>query len=111
MENVAPISKTAFLSIFEEVKEKNLANEKAKKEKAIAELADSKGWQALKQHIESRIKQLEEMGEMIAPEMSVEEVGFKYLISRAVIAHLKGIVNYVSAVKNYFEEGGENALR
>lgn len=75
-------------------------------------MAQTSGWQALKDYIESLIGHLQAM-EGVDASSTVEQVGFKYLATSVACAYLQAVIDRVEAVKKFFdeEEVKKNALR
>jgi hypothetical protein len=110
--NAVPISKSGLFSTVQDLKaSREEESEEIKKEKRIAGLATTEGWQELKKVIEARIESVLSFGREVNPELSVEAIGFKYIASSLIVDELKNIINIVEqvyeAVQRQNQERGE----
>lgn len=65
------------------------------KDLAIASLDSNAGWQQLRQHIEDRIEYHRQMKGVETANMSLEEVGKRFIISDLVATELEALLNKV----------------
>jgi hypothetical protein len=97
--NAIPISKSGIFAAIQDLKEsREEESEEIKKEKKIAGLATTEGWQELKKIIEARIESVLSFGREVNPELSVEAIGFKYIASSLIAEELRNIINIVEQV-------------
>lgn len=93
-ENAIPINKASFMKVFEDATKAANTPTEDKDALALKELSMMPGWAVLKKHLDARVHALEGSGEY-PPTMSVEEIGFKHLISRSNIETIKAIISFV----------------
>lgn len=72
----------------------------------MGRLAETSGWQVLKDYIEAEINNLRQLPS-VDSKSTMEEVGFKFLVADLTCGKLQGIIDKVEAVKKYFDEEAE----
>jgi hypothetical protein len=73
-------------------------------EESIARIADTAGWQVMKEYIESLISHLQSLEGVINDNSSVEQVGFKFLASNVACFYLQAVIDKVEGIKKFFNE-------
>jgi hypothetical protein len=105
VETAIPISKESVISSLKKIEEMaKVEDTEEKRDKSIASLANTPGWQELKKTVESRITELNELSNAIEGNESVETIGFKFLAAKAAVAHLQAIINLVEGSEQYVRE-------
>jgi len=66
------------------------------KDKQIANLAEHPGWLEIQKVMEEKIEYYKKMNGVDTSQLSLEEIGQKYIVSNLVADELKGILNIVT---------------
>lgn len=96
METPVPIRGSDLLKVVKEAQPKQIDPE-LQREQFVASLSDHNGWVVMKEYIESEMERLKALGGTVDPQMTVEQIGFKYLAIQLALEHLQNVIDTVSA--------------
>ncbi len=81
------------------------------RDKILSELADSEAWAAVKKFIEAKQVMLAQQLRESVGDVSVEETGFRFLVTDQVSAALQQVISFVEAPQKIYGLKREQDLR
>jgi hypothetical protein len=101
-----PIGSIEVAQISSEVEKRRGEIEKALDDQvyALSDLAYTRGWEALKAVLERKIQEYSTLTSVNVEEMSLANIGLRFMVSSAIAQELQSIVNRVENAKKSVEE-------